>query len=423
MQATSSAAQIVASFVIGDIARKVGSIKWTIITLISLSFVGNFLYSCASVVSLATIIGGRILCGVASASGALIYSYITASHKDRTKVFSLVSAYRTAAGVFMALSQLIAIFGSYANFHVKGLRISGNNAPTFICSFLMLLVVASLVLVLKNPQFPPKAQSMSFGKALKEFGSTGFVKVAGSIIVLWSMFMSSFLMSEVVYFMPVFLTLALGWDVKFQGVSFMVASMIGICGSLFFPRLVTSLTKEPPVDEENASATASSNESKASGTTASLREEKNRQIENYKKHMIFRNQIILSVASLGFTLVGQAFMIGAAQSYKHGTLPHINVGCFFVAGLSLIMLGYNGMASTFPALFSEFVKPAVKVQLMPMIGAIAALGKLVAPIVLSNLYETKLGLSIAVGFGMILTVLTVGPVYWLNITKSKVLHD
>ncbi|KAM9920072.1 hypothetical protein OXX59_007488 [Metschnikowia pulcherrima] len=418
VQAVSASVQIVASFIIGDIAQRVGSIKWCIIALFLLSFAGNFLYSCASTISLSTILGGRILCGVASASGALIYSYITAIHKERTKVFKFVSAYRTASGFFMAISQLVAIFASYCDFKIHNFKVNSNNGPTFVCSFIILAVTALLVFVLENPAVPTRKTKMSFTKALQGFFSAPKWTLAGGIILLWGMFFASFLMSEVVYFMPVFLTESLGWETKFQGVAFMVASIIGICGSLVFPHLIEMPIRKKE-KEFNSQAESQSKLSEKSHISRNSEESADRkqEFEAYKKNALYNNQIVLSLVSLLIALVGQAFMIGAAQVFRHRSLPHINTGCFFVGGMSLVMLAYNGMASTFPALFSVYIDPQVKLQLMPAIGAVAALGKLIAPIVLSNLYQTKLGLSIAVGLGMILTALTLMPVFLLKDKK------
>ena len=53
------------------------------------------------------------------------------------------------------------------------------------------------------------------------------------------MFLSSFIMSEVVYFMPLFLTLHVNWDTKFQGIAFMVASILGVTGSYFATKLIS----------------------------------------------------------------------------------------------------------------------------------------------------------------------------------------
>ncbi|CAI7283856.1 BAD_collapsed_G0017980.mRNA.1.CDS.1 [Saccharomyces cerevisiae] len=61
-----------------------------------------------------------------------------------------------------------------------------------------------------------------------------------------------------------------------------------------------------------------------------------------------------------------------------------------------------------------YIDPKLKVQLMPSIGAISGIGKLVAPIVLAALYGTRLGLSIAVGFGMILVAVSIPPLIWLR---------
>ncbi|KAM3120211.1 hypothetical protein RJF_1873 [Candidozyma auris] len=364
VQAVSSAVQIIASFIIGDIAKWVGSIKWTVLFLIFLSFVGNFLYSCSSKISLGAILGGRILCGAASASGALIFSYITAVETDRAQLFKIVSAFRTSAGFFMALSQLVAIFGSYCDFLIGDFRVSSNNAPTFITSFIMVLVAMGLFFTMKNPPVPKRKNTISFKRALLDFFTARRAQLLGSVIIMWGMFLASFLMSEVVYFMPVFLTQSLGWETKFQGVAFMVASLIGIIGSLLCPKLLSKLTenKEPEIHFESEKAS----------TDESLEEMRKKQTEEFKKRQVFRNQVVLTLVSLAFALVGQAFMIGANEIFNDRRLPHINVGCFFVAGMSIIMLGYNGMASTFPSMFSEYVKPEVKVQLMPIIGAMTA---------------------------------------------------
>lgn len=354
-----------------------------------------------------------MLCGVASASGALIFSYVTANNADRAKVFKLVSIYRTSAGFFMAISQLVAIFGSYCDFTIGNFRVNSNNAPTFISSFVMALVVVALVFVLGNPAVPTEKASISFQRALREFFSAKKNKLLGSLIILWGMFLASFLMSEVVYFMPIFLTQSLGWETKHQGVAFMVASLIGVCGSLLFPSILKKITlrigKKKEIDVEASS----------SDLHNSLKLEKREQEQLSKKQSVFKTQVILTIISIIFALIGQSFMIGAYKAFVKKTLPHINVGCFFVAGLSVVMLGYNGMASTFPSLFSDYIKPQVKVQLMPMIGAIAALGKLVAPIVLANLYQTQFGLSIAVGLGMIMTGLTAPAICWLLVHDAS----
>lgn len=398
MQAISASVQIVASLVIGQVAQSVGSIKWTIIGLFLLSFVGNFIYSCASTISLSSILGGRILCGIASATGALIFSYITAVHTDKVKVFKFVSAYRTAAGVFMAISQLVAILASYCEFKIKSFKVNSNNAPTFICSFIMLAISFALVFLLENPAVPKKKSQYSFAKALHGFFSAKKTILIGSLIVLWGMFLASFLMSEVVYFMPVFLTLSLGWETKFQGVSFMIASIIGVSGSLISPKILEIPIKRK---EKNFKVMEKEQDSEIDSY-----EDVKQEFEKYKKTAVHNNQVTLVIVSLMIALVGQALMVGASEAFKAHKLPNINIGCFFVGGMSLVMLGYNCMASAFPALFSVYIDPQVKVQLMPIIGAVAALGKLVAPIVLSYLYDTKFRMSIAVGLGMILTGLT-----------------
>lgn len=73
--------------------------------------------------SLNTLLSGRIICGAASASGAIVFSYITSIAQDRGIVFKLLSIYRTAAGIFMALAQLIVIFLDIAILKLKGIAL------------------------------------------------------------------------------------------------------------------------------------------------------------------------------------------------------------------------------------------------------------------------------------------------------------
>lgn len=404
VQAVSAAVQIVASLIIGEVAQKVGSIKWCLVGLFLLSFAGNFIYSCASTISLSTILGGRILCGVASSSGALVFSYITATHKEKLEVFKYVSVYRTAAGLFMAISQVVAILASYCDFSINNFRVHANNAPTFVCSFIMLSMTAALVYLLANPDVPQKKAQVSFFKALKTFFNVKWSQLVGSLILMWGMFLASFLMSEVVYFMPVFLTQSLKWDIKYQAVAFLIASIIGVVGSVISPTLVElpikRREKEFKALEEKHDLESSFMEAKAD-------------YETYKKKALHHNQVSLTLVSLCNALVGQAFMVGAGACFQAARLGHRNIGCFFTGGVTLVLLGYNCMASSFPAMFTAYIDPSLKVQLMPLIGTIAALGKLVAPIVLSALNDTKYHVQIAVGCGMILTFLTVPFVLFL----------
>ncbi|QHS75962.1 Pul3p SPAR_N03640 [Saccharomyces paradoxus] len=400
IQAISAAVQVFVSFIIGDIAAFFGSIKWVIVGLYFLSFVGNFLYSCGGAVSLNTLLGGRIICGAASASGAIVFSYITSIARDRGIVFKLLSIYRTAAGIFMALAQLIVIFFGYCDFKIKGYRIASYNAPTFASSFIILAVCVLLTIVLENPKVKvSNSENNSLFSALRQFFSVKREKLISCLILLWSMFLSSFIMSEVVYFMPVFLTLHVNWDTKFQGIAFMAASILGVAGSYFAPKLINigcpcDRAKEDGLDESET-------------TGSETAEEK-------KKDSLYSGQVFLSVSALFVSLLGQAFMIGASEALKHKSIPSTNCGIFFSAGMSITLLGYNFLSSSIPALFSMYIDPKLKVHLMPSIGAISGIGKLVAPIVLAALYDTRLGLSIAVGFGMILVAFSIPPLIWLK---------
>ncbi|CDO92880.1 unnamed protein product [Kluyveromyces dobzhanskii CBS 2104] len=391
LQAVPAAVQVFFSFIIGDIASYVGSLKWVIIFLYFLSFVGNFLYSCAGAISIDALLAGRIICGAASSSGAVIFSYITAVTDDRTKVFKLLSIYRTSAGICMALAQLIAILLALCDFDIGGYRITSYNAPTFISSFIILLICVILIYVLENPSARSTKRHKNYLGAWKQFFSARRNRLIGSLILLWHMFLSTFFMCEVLYFMPLFLTLKVGWKAEYEGVAFMVAALLGVTGSFFSPNLVRLFAKLRYFNMPEDTETTDNDDIK--------KEESN---DNRDMNNLHRSQVTLTIFALLVAIIGQSFMIGASEALSHGTLPKTNSGIFFTAGLSLTMLGYNFMGSSVPALFSMYIDPQVKVQLMPFIGAIAGVGKLVAPIVLAALYKTPLGLPLGVGLGMIL---------------------
>lgn len=264
--------------------------------------------------SLNTLLGGRIICGAASASGAIVFSYITSIAQDRGIIFKLLSIYRTAAGIFMALAQLIVIFFGYCDFKIKGYRIASYNAPTFASSFIILAVCLLLVVVLENPEVKVTNSENSLFSALKQFFRVERKKLISCLILLWSMFLSSFIMSEVVYFMPLFLTLHVNWDTKFQGIAFMVASILGVAGSYFAPKLINvgysyGRAKDDGLEE--------------SDTTGS------ETVEVKKKDSLYSGQVFLSIFALLVSLLGQAFMIGASEALKHKSMPPTNSGIFF----------------------------------------------------------------------------------------------
>lgn len=410
MQAVSAAVQVFASFFIGNIVELVGSMRWTIISLYFLSFVGNFLYSCGGAISPGTLLGGRIICGTASASGAVIFSYITSVTTEKEVVFKLVAIYRTSAGICMALSQVVAILFGLLDFKIRGYQINSYNAPTFAASFFILAICSLLVIVLEDPgEKPKKGQNTNFFAVWKQFFSTKRSRLFSCLILLWCMFLSSFIMSEVMYFMPVFLTLHLDWQTKFQGVSFMIASILGVAGSYFAPKLIHTklFTKSSKIIHSESESTHSNE----------LEKQVILKTKEIEKDSLYVNQVKFSLFSLIVALIGQAFMIGASESLKHNSLPATNSGVFFVAGLSVTMIGYNFLASSIPALFSMHIDPSLKLQLMPSVGAISGIGKLVSPIVLAALYKTRLGLPIGVGFGMILVAISIPPLYWLRIKR------
>ncbi|ANZ74010.1 BA75_00810T0 [Komagataella pastoris] len=402
MQAVSAAVQIFVSLIIGNIAEWVGSIKWVIVSLYFLSFVGNFLYSCGGAISLNAILAGRIICGAASASGALVFSYITAITQDRATVFKLLAIYRTSAGIFMSVAQLFAILFGFCNFEVNGYRITSYNAPTFASSFMIFVILLLLIVVLENPKVKETGKQ-NYLDALRQFFGAKRQVLISCLILLWSMFLSSFIMCEVIYFMPIFLTLHLNWGTKLQGLAFMVATLLGTAGSYFAPNLIhlrTFFSSAKEITEVESNMIDA--------------EQMEKHIKTDSRDFLYENQALLSLLALLISLVGQAFMIGASEALQHESMPPTNSGIFFVAGLLITMLGYNILASTIPSIFSMYIDSSIKVRLMPSVGAVAGVGKLVAPIILAALYNTRLGLSIGVGFGMMLVTVSLPQLAWLK---------
>lgn len=106
-------------------------------------------------------------------------------------------------------------------------------------------------------------------------------------------------MSEVIYYMPIFLTLHVEWDSKFQAVTFMAASILGVTGSYFAPKLISigyspNRTKQESVNE--------------------LDKIESKYVETAKRNSLYSNQVFLSISALSISLVGQAFMIGASEA-------------------------------------------------------------------------------------------------------------
>lgn len=121
-------------------------------------------------------------------------------------------------------------------------------------------------------------------------------------------------MSEVIYYMPIFLTLHVEWDSKFQAVTFMAASILGVTGSYFAPKLISigyspNRTKQESVNE--------------------LDKIESKYVETAKRNSLYSNQVFLSISALSISLVGQAFMIGASEALKHRSMPTTNSGIFF----------------------------------------------------------------------------------------------
>lgn len=407
LQAVSAAVQVASSFFIGNIAEWVGSIKWIIVILYFLSFAGNFLYSCGGAISLNTLLGGRIVCGTASASAAIVYSYITSVAQERNAIFELLTSYRTSAGIFMALGQLVAILFALCDFKVGNYRITSYNAPTFASSFMILIVGVFLAVLLEDPKIAKSdGKKGSLLGAWRQFFDAPARKVFACLILLWTMFLSTLIVSEVLYFMPVFLTLQVHWKTEYEGAAFMVAAFLGVAGSFLAPNLVKMMSERESSENSLLKKGRSSEDTKVMIP-----------IEQLRADVFYRNQVLLSIFALLIFLAGQALIIAASEALSHNALPPTNSGILFVAGLSIVMVGYNCLGSSIPAIFSTHIDPKLKVRLMPCIGAISGIGKLVAPIVFGALYKTCLGLPIGVGLGMILVGISIPPLIWLLMKK------
>ncbi|CUS24356.1 LAQU0S15e02652g1_1 [Lachancea quebecensis] len=403
LQAVSAAVQVLSSFFIGNISEWIGSIKWIIVALYFLSFVGNFLYSCGGAISLNTLLVGRIICGAASASGAVVYSYITLVVQERSATFELLSNYRTSAGLCMAFGQLVAILFALCDFKIGNYRITCFNAPTFASSFIILITGVLLAVLLEDPKVTKcNDKRVDLIGAWRQFFDAPARKIIACLILLWTMFLSTLIIGEVLYFMPVFLALQIHWKTEYEGAAFMVAAFLGVLGSLLAPKVVRIVSERELSEDVPLEKRASGEDAKAMNPN-----------EQLKGNVLYRNQVFLSILALLIFLLGQALIIGASEALSRGALPPTNSGILFVVGLSIVMIGYNCLGSSVPAIFSTHIDPELKVRLMPCIGAISGVGKLVAPVVFGALYKTELGLPIGVGLGMILVGISIPPFIWL----------
>ncbi|TIB97846.1 Creatinase/aminopeptidase [Wallemia mellicola] len=369
-QAVSALAQFIVSLSIGVFAAKVHSLKWTIVVCIALSFAGNFLYSCAGVGALnnvGAIIGGRILCGIASGSSGLAMGFIAISTANVDRLEAL-SQYRTYAGIALVLGPALnALFG-LIDIKIGNYTINENNAPTYCSSFIMALLAILLGLFLSNKTKPapnPIVPAIEFFRR----GHYG-----PSLIILCSMLSSSYVSALILYVLPDRLSSFWGFSTGVQAGLQTAVYAAGLIGSLLssyirdgLGRLVLSITSwKNGVDKVTLLERAKADGGVSAGAPL---------------YTGIGLEILLGIVSFLWVSLGLiAMIISFGLDFVYSS-SQASTAAGFLIGCAVVMVGYNIQAAVLPTLFSKSLPNDLRVALTPWYGATVAMGKILAPLI------------------------------------------
>lgn len=339
-----AAVQVVVSLMIGPIVGMLGSsLKWPTVVLVAMCAIGNFVYSCAgehAIGSVWALIGGRMVCGLASGASSLSMAYLSVSTTaaERLPAFS---AYRTIMGVALVMGPLLSIPLTTFAFDVGEYRVDGTNASTFVAAAIAAVVTGITAIYIKER----KAAKVDFVKIIAERGSMEWSSPA---ICLAVMFLSSFLMADTMYLLSVMLTAPKQWSLGLTLASGLQAIVFGVSllASLFVESVRGWIGRMIKWRESRAG-----NE----GYTAADQE------------------IVLSLASFAATVLGLVLVIVGIQVHNTGSLAA------FLIGATMMMASYNVQASTLPSLYSKCIPGKMRVVFTPWYAAMVAAGKLAAP--------------------------------------------
>ncbi|WFD34151.1 hypothetical protein MCUN1_000987 [Malassezia cuniculi] len=367
-----SAVQVFVSLLVGPIvALFTLSLKWSMVVFILLSFVGNFLYSCAgpfAINNVWALIGGRMLAGLASGSSALAMSYIVSSSSTDERLESL-SQYRSFAGVAFVIGPVLSIPLTTFSFHIGRFPVDQNNAPTFVSSFIAVAVALITCCFVRQK----RATQVNFLKVIVHNRSelTGHSKEiwAVPLLLLLLLFLSAFLMANVFYTMSDLMRSPDHWNLGLTLISGLqaIVFLFALIGSLLadsFRRIIqTSMQRASSFRRRiHTALDIQSDDDKGSLLTDKL-----------------VSEVVLSACSFLATVLGCILSIISLAVQAHTTGSHAgSVACFLIA-CTIMMAAYNIQAATLPSLYSKCLPAKLRTVLTPWYGATVALGKLAAP--------------------------------------------
>ena len=380
-QFLSAAVQFVTSMLIGPIVAYFGaSIKWGIVVLVFCSAVGNFIYSCAgrhAISSVWAIVGGRLICGIASGSTALAMAYIVSSSTLDERLPAL-SLYRTFGGIAFVIGPLLSVVLTLFTFHIGLFAVSPNNASTFVASgiFLCLSIVTALGLADK------KATQLNFvsylTKQSEELFLNGTEVWLMPFYMLFFLFISAFLMAGVQFIMSDLLRSPDHWGLNLTLIS-------GLQAIVFFFALFGSLFAE---SFRKFIAQVLGNVSKAyADLISSPLTDKSAAHEKIVASVL--PEIVLSSISFAGSIIGAILVIVSLSIYQAGDHDKAGSVVCFLLGCILSMLAYNVQAASLPSLYSKSIPPKLRVIMTPWYGATVALGKLAAPPIIEAIGSSR----------------------------------
>lgn len=375
-QACGAAAQIVMSLSIGYIARWADTMKWVALPIISLSVVGNFLYSCAgngALNSAWVVVAGRILSGIASGSGGIAYSYIAAVYPSAKDSVFGYRVFRNSIAIYMMLAQILSIGFSYCDFKVRGYHINSMNAPTFVTSFLVSGTVVVLAVIMENPSPSPKPKVNHSeednpeqdkpmddkGFNISEFWDTYCIP----LLTILENFIAAFLISILMYLFPLFYTLLAGWETLEQSIGLVIVLFVSTIISILIPY---TLPRKRDTD--------------------------------YAFILLECHTVVISLLFEG---VGFALMVSTYVCFKQSQSLGYAIG--FTIGMICVFTGYNCSASCLPSIYKQTIPKHLISVTLPFMIAVTSLGKLLAPIICEQIYNSPAKGGMAIGLGIILT--------------------
>lgn len=380
-----AAIQFLVSILVGPTVAYFGcSLKWPMVFFIMCSSIGNFIYSCAGTHAIGNVwamIGGRMLSGLASGSSSLSMTYIVVSSSTEERLKAL-SNYRTFAGIALVVGPILSLALTTFTFMIGNFEVSGNNAPTFVSSGISLCIAIITAIAVQDKQ----ANQLNFLKVLCSHQDAMFQ--GGRLVWLIPLlglsllFISSFLMADILYLMSDLMRSPDHWGLGLTLIS-------GLQAAVFLAALIGSIFTE-------TMRKAIGKYSKKWFPAQRLVQLKDTELQTKNKSYSLAQtlvpELLLSVLSFCATILGAILVIiGLAildkeKSMRSGIAG--SVACFLI-GCAVTMIAYNIQAASLPSLYSKSLPVKLRAVLTPWYGATVALGKLAAPPIVERIGATR----------------------------------